>query len=89
MKILYLNGYKWLLFQNQQVRNDFLVIDGTRNWQSISNFFLKKDKSERTSVPGLFLSIILDVPGSANSQDNFAVEGNLYRNTKIARENFS
>ena len=23
MKILYLKGYKWLLSQNQQVRNDF------------------------------------------------------------------
>ena len=28
MKILYLKGYKWLLCQNQRVRNDFLVIDG-------------------------------------------------------------
>ena len=43
MKTLYLKGYEWLLSQNQQVRNDFLVIVGTRHWLIISNQSLKKN----------------------------------------------
>ena len=30
-------GFMWLLFQKQQVRNDFLVIDDTVHWLSISD----------------------------------------------------
>ena len=44
MKVLYLKGYNWLLSQNQRVRTDFLVIDGTRHWLNISNRFLKSIK---------------------------------------------
>ena len=44
---MYLKDNKWSLSQNQRVRTDFLVIDGTRHWLSISNLF-QKVKSERT-----------------------------------------
>ena len=44
MNFFYLRGYKWLLSQNQRVRNAFLVIDGTRHWLSISNLFSKNLK---------------------------------------------
>ena len=43
---MYLKDNKWLLSQNQRVRTDFLVIDGTRHWLTISNLF-QKVKSER------------------------------------------
>ena len=39
MKILYLKDYKWLLLQNQRVRNDVFVKDGTRHWPSTSKLF--------------------------------------------------
>ena len=54
MKILYLKGYKWLLSQNQQVRNEFF---GYRWYKPLAKHikpFLKKYYSEKTSVPGLF-----------------------------------
>ena len=38
LKLLYLKGYKWLLPQNQRVRNAFLVKDGTRHWLSRLTF---------------------------------------------------
>ena len=41
--------FEWLLSQNQQVRNDCLVIDSTRHWLTRSNLSLKK-YCERTSV---------------------------------------
>ena len=41
MKILCLKSYKLLLFQNQQVRIDFLVIDGTKHWYTYQTFFKK------------------------------------------------
>ena len=42
MKILYLKGYKWLLSQNQRVKNDFL---GHRRYEALTKHmkpFLKK-----------------------------------------------
>ena len=42
MKILYLKGYKWLLSQNQQARNDF---SGYRQYEVLAKHikpFLKK-----------------------------------------------
>ena len=33
MKILYLKGYKWLLLQNQRVRNDF---SGNRRYEALA-----------------------------------------------------
>ena len=50
MNILYLNGNKWLLSQNQRVRNDFF---GYRRHETLAKHikpFLKK-QSERTSAP--------------------------------------
>ena len=35
MEVLYLKGFKSLLSQNQQVTNDFFVIDGVKHWLSI------------------------------------------------------
>ena len=44
MKVLYLKGYKWLLFQQQRVRNDFFG----------QTFFSKKTlKSNDVSVPNI------------------------------------
>ena len=51
MKILYLKGYNWLLFQNLRVKNDFLVIDGTRHWLNISNLFRKNIKVKGRQRP--------------------------------------
>ena len=53
MNILYLKSYKWLLFQNQRVRNDFF---GYRRYEALAKhikpFFKKtlklKDVSART-----------------------------------------
>ena len=49
MKILYLKGYKWLLSQNQLVRNDFLGYRndflGYRKYETLAKhikFFKKK-----------------------------------------------
>ena len=44
MKVLYLQGYKWLLSQNQRVRNDFL---GYRRYEALAKHikpFLKNIK---------------------------------------------
>ena len=54
MKILYLKDYKWLLSQNQRVRNDFF---GYRRYETLAKHikpFFTKHQSERTSVPGLY-----------------------------------
>ena len=51
MKILYLKGYKWLLFQKQRVRNGFL---GYRQFQTLAKHmkpFFAKHFSGETSVP--------------------------------------
>ena len=55
MKILYLKGYKWLLSQNQRVRNDFF---GNRQYWALAKHikpFLKKtlkrkDVSAHTTI---------------------------------------
>ena len=35
MKILYLNSYKWLLSQNQRIRNDFF---GNRRYKALAKY---------------------------------------------------
>ena len=53
MKILYMKGYKWLLSQNQRLRNETF---GYRRYEALVKHiksFFKKHYSERTSVPGL------------------------------------
>ena len=63
MKILYLKGYKWLLSQNQQVRNDFLVTDGIRHWLSIPNLVYDSihfdNAVELRKTSGLFFEIFM------------------------------
>ena len=59
MKILYLKGYRWLLSQNQQVRNDF---SGYRGYEALAKHikpFFTKHLSERTSVPRLIFFIMI------------------------------
>ena len=55
MKILYLKGYKWLLSQNQQKRKTFLVIEDTRHWLSVPNFFKKNIKVKGRQCPDYYL----------------------------------
>ena len=52
MKILYLKGYKWLLSQNQRVRNDFF---GYRRYEALAKHmkpFLKNIKVKGSQCPG-------------------------------------
>ena len=53
MKMLYLKGCKWLLSQNQRIKNDFL---GYWRYYALAKHikpFLKKHQSESTSASGL------------------------------------
>ena len=55
MNILYLKGYKWLLSQNQRVRNGFF---GYSQYEALAVHikpFFKKHESERRSLPGLII----------------------------------
>ena len=52
MKILYLKGYKWLLCQNQQVRNVFF---GYRRYQALAKHikhYFAKIKVKGRQCPG-------------------------------------
>ena len=51
MKILCLKGYKWLLFQNQRVRNDSF---GYRRYEALAKHikpFLKNIKAKGSQYP--------------------------------------
>ena len=53
MKILYLKGYKWLLSQKQQVRNDFLVVGGTTHRVNLSlTLWMPRTTASGTEVLG-------------------------------------
>ena len=54
MEVLYLKGYKWLLSQNQQVRNDFF---GYRRYEALVKHikpFRKNPGSKRMTVLRLY-----------------------------------
>ena len=56
--MLYLKGYKWLLSQNQRVRNDF---SGYRRYEALAKHikpFFTKHLSERTFVRGLWIETL-------------------------------
>ena len=61
MKKIFLKDYKWLLSQNQRVRNGCF---GYRRCEALAQHikpFLKKHSSERTTVPGLFENVFNNV----------------------------
>ena len=51
MKLLCLKGYKWLMSQNQQVRNDFFGYGQYLVMTKYTKHFLEKHYTERLSVP--------------------------------------